>query len=70
MRHEWLEALRTAVMMVLVFTLLTGALYPLAIWIVTHDIFAFEASGDLKELGAELGAVFAPALARISGSRS
>ena len=31
------------------------------------DIFAFEASGDLEELGAEFGAVFAPALARITG---
>lgn len=31
------------------------------------DIFAFEASGDLKELGAAFGAVFAPALARITG---
>jgi Rps23 Pro-64 3,4-dihydroxylase Tpa1-like proline 4-hydroxylase len=31
------------------------------------DIFAFEASGDLKELGGDFGAVFAPALARITG---
>lgn len=31
------------------------------------DIFAFEASGDLTQLGAQFGAVFAPALARITG---
>ena len=58
MRHEWLEALRPAVLMVAVFTLLTGVLYPLAIWIVTHDIFAFEAEGSLlEEHGKVLGSV-------------
>lgn len=31
------------------------------------DIFAFEASGDLSALGADFGAAFAPALARITG---
>jgi K+-transporting ATPase ATPase C chain len=29
------------------FTLLTGVLYPVAIWIACHDLFAFEAEGSL-----------------------
>ena len=51
MRREWLEALRPAVSMLALFTILTGVLYPLAIWISTHDLFAFEAEGSLVRVG-------------------
>jgi len=40
MKREWLESLRPAVSMVVLFTILTGAVYPLLVWTATHAIFA------------------------------
>jgi K+-transporting ATPase ATPase C chain len=37
--------------MLVAFTLITGLLYPLGIWIVTHDLFAYEAEGSLLRRG-------------------
>jgi K+-transporting ATPase ATPase C chain len=59
MRRDWIEALRPAVSMVILFTILTGGIYPIAIWVATHDLFAFEAEGSLildrgKPVGAGL----------------
>ena len=45
------DVLRPAVSLVVAFTLLTGLLYPLAIWIATHDLFAYEAEGSLLRRG-------------------
>jgi K+-transporting ATPase ATPase C chain len=47
MRRDILETLRPAAVLVGLFTLITGLVYPLAIWIACHDIFAFEAEGSL-----------------------
>jgi hypothetical protein len=47
MRRDLLETLRPAAVLVGLFTLITGLVYPLAIWIACHDIFAFEAEGSL-----------------------
>lgn len=59
MKRDWLEALRPAVSMVVLFTLLTGGIYPVAIWVATHDLFAVEAEGSLildhgKPIGSSL----------------
>jgi K+-transporting ATPase ATPase C chain len=37
--------------MVIAWTLLAGLVYPVAIWIATHDLFAFEAEGSLVRRG-------------------
>jgi len=50
-RREWLEAVRPAVCLTVTFTILTGLLYPLVIWIATHDVFPYEAEGSLVRRG-------------------
>jgi K+-transporting ATPase ATPase C chain len=56
MRRDWIEALRPAVSMVILFTILTGAIYPVAIWVATHDLFAVEAEGSLvRDHGKPVG---------------
>jgi K+-transporting ATPase ATPase C chain len=47
MRPELRSTLRPAFALVVAFTLLTGLLYPVVVWIVTHDVFAYEAEGSL-----------------------
>ena len=47
MRREMFETLRPAAVLLGLFTLITGFVYPLVIWIACHDIFAFEAEGSL-----------------------
>ena len=51
MRREWLDALRPAVCLTAAFTILTGLLYPLAIWVASHDVFPYEAEGSLVRRG-------------------
>ncbi len=49
MKREFLDALRPAFVLILLFTLLTGVLYPVTIWITCHDYFAYESEGSLIE---------------------
>ena len=56
MKRDWLESVRPAVSMVVLFTILTGGVYPLLVWTATHGIFAREAEGSLlSDHGRVLG---------------
>jgi K+-transporting ATPase ATPase C chain len=47
MKRAWLESARPAISMVVLFTILTGAAYPILVWTAAHAVFAWEAEGSL-----------------------
>jgi K+-transporting ATPase ATPase C chain len=51
-----LQELRPAILMTLWFTIITGLLYPVAIWVVAQGIFPYQANGSLmRREGAVIG---------------